>query len=60
MSWLEQFAITVILGLLQQVIKNPATAAVLKAQLVGVANDIYLVYGMTPPAPTIAPGPTAT
>jgi hypothetical protein len=52
MSFLEQFAITVILGLLQAVIKNPTTAAAVKTQLVGIANDIYAAYGLTPPAST--------
>jgi hypothetical protein len=57
MSILEQFAITVILGLLQLVIKNPTSAADVKDQLIGVANDIYAAYGLWPPtpAPTAAP-----
>lgn len=50
MNYLEQFAITILLGLIQTVIKNPATASAVKLQLVGVANDIYIAYGMTPPA----------
>lgn len=49
MSFLEQFAITVILGLLQAVVKNPTTAAQVKNQLLGVAGDIYMAYGITPP-----------
>lgn len=54
MSILEQFAITVILGLLNLVIKNPTAAATLKNQLVGIANDIYAAYGMMPPTPPTA------
>lgn len=56
MNFLENFAITVILGLLQAVVKNPAHAAALKTQLVGVANDIYATYGLTPPA-TVSSSP---
>lgn len=58
MNFLENFAITVILGLLQAVVKNPAHAAALKSQLVGVADDIYTVYGMTPAVPAPAPAST--
>ena len=50
MNFLENFAITVILGLLQAVVKNAAHAATLKnqvwVQLVGVADDIYAAYGL--------------
>jgi hypothetical protein len=59
MSWLEQFAITIILGILQQVIKDPAKKAELQNLLVGLANDIYESYGMSPPAPP-TPAPITT
>lgn len=47
-SWLEHFAITVILGLLQQVVKNPQKRIELQDTLLGVADDIYMAYGKTP------------
>jgi hypothetical protein len=50
MSWLEQFAITIVLGVLNQVIKDPAKKAALQTVLLGLANDIYAEYGMVPPA----------
>jgi hypothetical protein len=55
MNWLEQFAITIVLGILQQVIKDPAKKVELQAVLLGVANNIYAEYGMVPPpAPAVA------
>lgn len=60
MNTLEQFGITILLGVLQTVVKNPAHAATLEAQLVGIANDIYTSYGLTPPVqPSTATAPTA-
>jgi hypothetical protein len=50
MSILEQFAITIVLGVLQLVVKNPAAKAELQTQLLGIANDIYAAYGQAPPA----------
>lgn len=50
MNTLEQFAITMVLGILQSVIKNPAHSTALKTQLLGIAADIYTSYGITPPA----------
>jgi len=47
---LEAVAISIIIGSLQQVIKNPAHAALLKETLLAVANDIYATYGLTAPA----------
>jgi hypothetical protein len=52
MSWLEQFAITIVLGVLNQVIKDPAKKVELQSVLIGLANDIYESYGMVPPSPT--------
>lgn len=49
MTVLEQFAITILMGLLQLVIKNKDTAAKVKGHLLLVADDIYLAYGLTPP-----------
>lgn len=57
MNSLEAFAVTLILGMLQQVVKNPAHKAALQSQLTGIATDIFLAYGMVPPpapAPTLA------
>jgi hypothetical protein len=40
------------LSAIRAAIKNPAHAAKLKSQLVGIANDIYLAFGLTPPDET--------
>lgn len=48
MSWLEQFAVTIVLGILSQVIKDPAKKAELKSVLLGLANDIYAGYDLLP------------
>jgi hypothetical protein len=53
MGILEQFAITIVLGILQLVIKDPAAKAELQAVLLGVANDIYAAYGQAPPPATL-------
>jgi hypothetical protein len=45
MNPLEQFAITIIMGILSTVVKNPAHAAALQTQLMGIATDIGAVYG---------------
>lgn len=50
MDEIVTLAITFVLEALQLVIKNPTLAAKVKTDLVGVANDIYATYGMTPPA----------
>jgi hypothetical protein len=52
MSWLEEFAITMILGILNQVIKDPAKKAELQGALLGLAADIYAAYGQVPPTGT--------
>lgn len=56
MNWLEQFAVTIVLGILQQVIKDPATKAELQEQLLGIATDIAATYGytLTPISGTLA------
>lgn len=58
MNPLESFGITMVLGILQSVIKNPAHKAVLETQLVGVADQIYMTYGMVPPAPAATAAPS--
>lgn len=54
MNPLEAFAITLVLGTLQTVVKNPAHRAALQSQLVGLADDIYTSYGLTVPSPSAA------
>ena len=49
MNTLEQFGVTILLAVLQSVVKNPAHAAELKTQLTGLAADIYEAYGVVPP-----------
>lgn len=58
MNPLESFAITMVLGILQTAIKNPAHKAALESQLIGVADLIYTTYGLA--APTPAPAPALT
>ena len=48
MNFLEHFAINMVLGLLQLVIKNPAKRAELQNVLLGLADDIYTAYGIAP------------
>lgn len=55
MNALESFAITVIMGILQQVVKNPAHSAAVESQLVGVASQILETYGYTVTAPPASP-----
>lgn len=50
MNPLESFAITLVLGLLHQVVKNPEHAKALQNQMLGIADDIYETYGIAPPA----------
>lgn len=52
MNVLEQFAIQIVLGLVQLTIKNPGTAVKVKTQLLTLADDIYIAYGLTPPTHT--------
>jgi uncharacterized membrane protein len=53
MNVLESFAVTIVMGILQQVVKNPAHAAAVKGQLVGVATEILATYGYTVTPPTV-------
>ena len=48
MNPLETFAITMVLGIVQSTVKNPQHAAILKTQLIGVADQIYMTYGLVP------------
>lgn len=52
LTWLEQFAISIILGILQQIIKDPTKKAELQAVLIGIAGDIATEYGYTLTPPT--------
>lgn len=49
MEWFEHFIIMSFLGIIHQVVKNPAKAAALQHILLGAADDIYSSYGVTPP-----------
>ncbi len=49
MNEFEQFAITAALSLVLSTVKNPAHAAALKTQLLGVAAQIQEAYGIVPP-----------
>lgn len=50
MNWYEEMIFSMALGVLHQVIKNPAKQAALKTLLLGFADDVYGSYGLTPPA----------
>jgi|HubBroStandDraft_5_1064220.scaffolds.fasta_scaffold532764_2 hypothetical protein len=54
LSLLVQLAVNLILTVLMEFVKNPASKAALETDLVGVANSIYTVYGLTPPAQNAA------
>ncbi len=47
---LEALGINLILTVLRTVVKNPAHMAALQDQLLNVADDIYVAYGVVPPA----------
>lgn len=53
MNPLESFAITMVLGIIQSTVKNPAHKLALESQLIGIADLIYTEYGLA--APTKAP-----
>lgn len=55
MNALEALAISVILAVLQQTVKNPSTSAEVKAQLTSVASEILETYGYTVTAPPAVP-----
>jgi hypothetical protein len=50
LTWIEEFGIHLVLSLLQQGIKNSAKKAALQGLLMSLADDIYVSYGVTPPA----------
>lgn len=50
MQWFEQMAISIVLGILHQVVKNPAKQAELRGVLLTLADDIYTSYAIAPPA----------
>jgi hypothetical protein len=52
MGALENILINMGIAAILATIKNPQHAAELQTQLVGVANDIYAAYGLTPPTGT--------
>lgn len=49
MNQLEQFAIMIIMGVLNSVIKNPAHKATMQSVLLNLAADIQMSYSLTPP-----------
>lgn len=55
MNTLESFAITILMGVLQSVIKNPAHKAAVENQLVGVSTEILMAYGYTVTPPSTTP-----
>jgi hypothetical protein len=61
MNIIEQLAITFILEVLQEIVKNPAKKAELQTQLLNIAGNIAATYGytLTPPSP-ITDAKTAT
>jgi hypothetical protein len=59
LTLLEQFAVTQILGVLQLVIKNPASKLTLQTTLLGIMNDIAFLYGYQISAPVALPATAA-
>lgn len=51
MNPLEDILITMGISAVKAAIKNPAHAQALQKQLLEVANDIYMAYGIVPPTP---------
>ena len=56
--WLT-FALTILKGVLAGLHIDPTKLPGLEKILVSVANDIYLLYGLVPPAPPIVQAPAA-
>lgn len=52
MNVLESFAISILMGVLQSVIKNPAHKAAVQNQMVGIASEILAAYGYTVASPS--------
>ena len=55
MNALESFAITILMGVLQSVIKNPAHKAAVEGQMTGIATEILEAYGYTVTPPPASP-----
>ena len=55
MNALESFAITILMGVLQSVIKNPAHKAAVQNQMVGISTEILMAYGYTVTPPPTSP-----
>ena len=51
-TWIEELAFHLLFGVLQTVVKNPAKRDALKSNLLSIADDVYVAYGLTPPAHT--------
>lgn len=49
LAWFEDMAIAIVLGLIQQFIKNPAKKVAAEQILFHLADSIYESYGVTPP-----------
>jgi hypothetical protein len=52
---LEMMAFSMIMGVIQTTVKNPAHAASVKDHLLLVADDIYMAYGLPPASRPPAP-----
>ena len=55
MNELEALAVTMIMSVLSQVVKNPATKAEVQTQMVNVGTLILETYGYTVTPPPVAP-----
>lgn len=54
MEFWFQMGITIVKGVLASLHVDLDKKATLKAVMLGLANDIYVLYGLTPPAPPAA------
>lgn len=59
MNPLEAMAVMMILGVLNTTVKNPQHKAALQTHLLGLADDIYIVYGIPPAAHSLPSSPSS-
>jgi len=49
LNFWEEFAVTIVSGLVRHLVHNPAKLAGVRNILLHLADDIYTVFGITPP-----------
>lgn len=56
MNWLESMFISFAISVIRGLVKNPSHAAAVREQMLTVADDIYVAYGIVPPEHAFGPG----